>query len=241
MAGPAGERRAPLAGFVRGAMETELQPAELLVGVRIPRVPREVRLGFHKICRKTGEFADAIGVVVVARHGTLCVAAANAVARVAPGGAQRVVTAAELHALRPEDLQPGLYVAVASDRGTCFVASDGFPLTLFEIEAAGPPRVAVADESFTFPPVRHMARSPGGDIYLLGRHQIGVLGPRGIERVFDGISVDDEVPSVSQFTFARDGTLLLLAASAAQAVDVGAVVSVPRAAAHRSASWRSPP
>ena len=54
----------PLAGFVRGAMETELADDELLAGVRIPRFSRAARFGFHKICRKTGEFADAIGVAV---------------------------------------------------------------------------------------------------------------------------------------------------------------------------------
>jgi aerobic carbon-monoxide dehydrogenase medium subunit len=32
--------------------------------VRIPRFSRHARFGFHKICRKTGEFAEAIGVVV---------------------------------------------------------------------------------------------------------------------------------------------------------------------------------
>ena len=53
-----------LASFVRGAMETELADDELLVGVRIPRFSRAARFGFHKICRKTGEFADAIGVAV---------------------------------------------------------------------------------------------------------------------------------------------------------------------------------
>ena len=32
--------------------------------MRIPKFSRAARFGFHKICRKTGEFADAIGVVV---------------------------------------------------------------------------------------------------------------------------------------------------------------------------------
>jgi carbon-monoxide dehydrogenase medium subunit len=45
-------------------METETASGELLTAVRIPRYPREARFGFHKICRKTGEFADAIAVVV---------------------------------------------------------------------------------------------------------------------------------------------------------------------------------
>ncbi len=64
LAGAAGIRRVPLAGFVRGAMETELAQDELLLAVRIPKFSRAARFGFHKICRKTGEFADAIGVAV---------------------------------------------------------------------------------------------------------------------------------------------------------------------------------
>jgi carbon-monoxide dehydrogenase medium subunit len=62
IAGASGTRRVALASFVRGALETELAEAELLAAVRIPRFSRAARFGFHKICRKTGEFADAIGV-----------------------------------------------------------------------------------------------------------------------------------------------------------------------------------
>ena len=64
IAGAAGTRGVTLAGFVRGAMETELAGDELLAAVRIPKFSRAARFGFHKICRKTGEFADAIGVAV---------------------------------------------------------------------------------------------------------------------------------------------------------------------------------
>ena len=64
IADAAGTRRVNLAAFVRGAMETELSDDELLVAVRVPRFSRSARFGFHKICRKTGEFADAIGVAV---------------------------------------------------------------------------------------------------------------------------------------------------------------------------------
>jgi carbon-monoxide dehydrogenase medium subunit len=63
IAGPTGTRRAALARFVRGAMETELAADELLTAVRIPKFPRQARFGFHKICRKTGEFAESIGAV----------------------------------------------------------------------------------------------------------------------------------------------------------------------------------
>ena len=82
IAGSAGNRRVALAAFVRGAMETELAPGELVVAIRIPRFPREARFGFHKICRKTGEFADAIGVVVAhPERGRTCVAAGATIAR----------------------------------------------------------------------------------------------------------------------------------------------------------------
>ncbi|KAB2919151.1 MAG: carbon monoxide dehydrogenase [Hyphomicrobiaceae bacterium] len=64
IAGADGERRAPLSGFMRGAMETELRHDEIVVGIRIPRRSRHARFGYHKICRKTGEFAEAIGVAV---------------------------------------------------------------------------------------------------------------------------------------------------------------------------------
>lgn len=64
VAAPAGNRRVALAQFVRGAMETELGPDELITGIRVAKFSTRARFGFHKICRKTGEFADAIGVAV---------------------------------------------------------------------------------------------------------------------------------------------------------------------------------
>jgi carbon-monoxide dehydrogenase medium subunit len=64
IAGSGGIRHLAVAKLVRGAMETEVAENELLTGVRIPKFSREARFGFHKICRKTGEFADAIGVAV---------------------------------------------------------------------------------------------------------------------------------------------------------------------------------
>ena len=79
---PRASGRVPLARFVRGAMETELAPAELVVAIRIPRFSRAARFGFHKICRKTGEFADAIGVVVHDPERThVCVAAGGSIGR----------------------------------------------------------------------------------------------------------------------------------------------------------------
>ena len=52
------------ASFVRGAMETVLAADELITSVRIPKFSPRARFGYYKICRKAGDFADAIGAVV---------------------------------------------------------------------------------------------------------------------------------------------------------------------------------
>jgi aerobic carbon-monoxide dehydrogenase medium subunit len=64
IAGPRTNRRTPLSAFIRGAMETDLALDELLLAIRVRKFSPKARFGFHKICRKTGEFAEAIGVVV---------------------------------------------------------------------------------------------------------------------------------------------------------------------------------
>ncbi|MGI9383299.1 MAG: FAD binding domain-containing protein [Methyloligellaceae bacterium] len=66
IAGPDGARSVPLADFVQGVFETALAPNEVLKAIRIPKLGPEARCGFAKISRKTGEFAEAIGVAVVA-------------------------------------------------------------------------------------------------------------------------------------------------------------------------------
>jgi len=65
LAGAAGRRRMPVEDFVRGAYATELQPGEVLAAVELPAFGAGMRWGWTKICPKVGEFADAIGAVVV--------------------------------------------------------------------------------------------------------------------------------------------------------------------------------
>ena len=60
-----GMRRAALHGFLKGAMETDLGAAELVTAIHVPKSGKGARSGFHKICRKIGEFADAIGAVTL--------------------------------------------------------------------------------------------------------------------------------------------------------------------------------
>ncbi|SEE79276.1 carbon-monoxide dehydrogenase medium subunit [Rhizobiales bacterium GAS191] len=62
--GSKGRRRLPLGNFVRGAMATDMAHDEILDGVRIPKFSKGARAGFAKICRKAGDFAEAIGVAV---------------------------------------------------------------------------------------------------------------------------------------------------------------------------------
>lgn len=62
--GRGGERAIPLTSFIIGPMMTDLAPDELVVAIRIPKLSRHARVGYNKICRKAGDFADAIGVAV---------------------------------------------------------------------------------------------------------------------------------------------------------------------------------
>ena len=60
-----GERKLPVEDFVTGALETALAPGEMLEAIRIPALSAQARWGFVKVCRKTGEYAHAIGAVLV--------------------------------------------------------------------------------------------------------------------------------------------------------------------------------
>lgn len=62
--GAKGETAWPVERFMLGGFMTVLQPGELITGVSVPRLSSSARWGYYKICRKTGEFAKAIGAVV---------------------------------------------------------------------------------------------------------------------------------------------------------------------------------
>lgn len=70
--GPGGRREVHIEDFLLGAFETALAEDELLVAVRIPRLSKSARWGYYKFCRKTGEFAEAIGAVLVDPERRLC-------------------------------------------------------------------------------------------------------------------------------------------------------------------------
>ena len=70
--GPKGVRTIPVEDYMLGALEADLRRGELLVSVRAPRLSRSACWGYHKICRKTGEFAYAIGAFVVDSERGVC-------------------------------------------------------------------------------------------------------------------------------------------------------------------------
>jgi len=51
--------------FVTGALESALQPGEIVEAVRVPVMTPSARWGYVKACRKQGEFAHAIAAVVI--------------------------------------------------------------------------------------------------------------------------------------------------------------------------------
>jgi aerobic carbon-monoxide dehydrogenase medium subunit len=58
---PSGERTLAVEDYMLGALEADLRPGEMLVHIKVPKVSNSARWGYYKSCRKTGEFAHAIG------------------------------------------------------------------------------------------------------------------------------------------------------------------------------------
>lgn len=60
-----GTRSVAMRGFIVGALESVLEAGEMIETVRIPAMRASARWGYVKACRKTGEFAHAIGAVLI--------------------------------------------------------------------------------------------------------------------------------------------------------------------------------
>ena len=65
--GPKGKGRREVASgdFMQAAFTTVLGADELLLGVRIAKCSASTKFGYFKFCRKVGEFAEAIGAVLL--------------------------------------------------------------------------------------------------------------------------------------------------------------------------------
>jgi carbon-monoxide dehydrogenase medium subunit len=60
-----GVRHLSIPEFVTGALESAMQPGEIVEAVRVPAMASSARFGYFKSCRKTGEFAHAMSAVVI--------------------------------------------------------------------------------------------------------------------------------------------------------------------------------
>jgi carbon-monoxide dehydrogenase medium subunit len=60
-----GERSLAMGDFILGPLESALRPGEIVESVRVPAISASACWGYFKSCRKTGEFADAIGAVLI--------------------------------------------------------------------------------------------------------------------------------------------------------------------------------
>lgn len=60
---PRGERTIEADGLMLGAYTTVLEADELIVAIRVPSETPATRWGYHKVCRKPGEFAEASAAV----------------------------------------------------------------------------------------------------------------------------------------------------------------------------------
>jgi carbon-monoxide dehydrogenase medium subunit len=60
-----GTRRVAMKDFILGALESAIESGEMLEAVHVPTMSASARWGYVKSCRKTGEFAHAIGAVLI--------------------------------------------------------------------------------------------------------------------------------------------------------------------------------
>jgi len=80
LTGPSGQRSLKCTEFSPGIFETKLAPDEIIETVRIPKLSADTRWGYLKLCRKSGELASALAVVIADRgrgHSRVVLGAAN--------------------------------------------------------------------------------------------------------------------------------------------------------------------
>jgi carbon-monoxide dehydrogenase medium subunit len=61
----AGARTVGMEDFIVGALECALRPGEIVETIHVPTMPASAHWGYVKSCRKTGEFAHALGAVMI--------------------------------------------------------------------------------------------------------------------------------------------------------------------------------
>jgi aerobic carbon-monoxide dehydrogenase medium subunit len=116
--GQSGRRAVAVEDFMLGVFETALAPGELVEAVSIPPPSGAAKWGFYKVCRKTGEFAHAIGAVLFDPARAVC----RAVIGATEGRAIVFPNARELFGDRPE---AGLASSFDRERARAALAAAG--------------------------------------------------------------------------------------------------------------------
>jgi carbon-monoxide dehydrogenase medium subunit len=91
--GPGGRRSIKCTDFATGVFETVLAADEIIESVRIPKLSADARWGYLKLCRKAGEFASALAVVIADHtrgHSRVVLGAANGAPLVLDGASRLV-------------------------------------------------------------------------------------------------------------------------------------------------------
>ena len=60
-----GVRTVAMEDFIVGALESALRDGEIVETIHVPAIPASAHWGYAKSCRKTGEFAHAIGAILI--------------------------------------------------------------------------------------------------------------------------------------------------------------------------------
>ncbi len=89
--GPDGKGECRADEFVVAAYTTQLGMSDVLTGIRIPRLPPDATWGTYKLCRKIGEFAHAMAMVVAAGKSSRVFLGATEGAPIHLTNAERVV------------------------------------------------------------------------------------------------------------------------------------------------------
>jgi aerobic carbon-monoxide dehydrogenase medium subunit len=63
--GPGGPRSLRASDFIQGAFRTALLPGEIMLAIRVPRLPPDAHWAYEKACRKPGDFAHAMAAVLL--------------------------------------------------------------------------------------------------------------------------------------------------------------------------------
>jgi len=109
------ERVVPADGFFLGTYQTQLEPNEILVEIRVPVAPPHTGQAYCKLKRKTGDFATAAAAVQLQLDGDVCKKAVIALTNLGPAPLKANDAAAALagHAIDDARIEQAAQKAMA--------------------------------------------------------------------------------------------------------------------------------